>query len=190
MWDRYWTLENTGTEEFTGPLPNEQQLVNNQVLENFRNTIQHREDGYYVRLSWKENFPKLPDNKVIAVKRLHKVLEMYSEDTDTLQDYDNIFKEQAAKGLIEEVSEQDVSSTSIVHYLPHQAVFTLRRFSHYNDQPSLNDVLHQDPLLLPDMVGILLRFRVPDIAVISDVEKSFLQVRLQEADRDATRCMW
>ncbi|EYC45476.1 hypothetical protein Y032_0426g1250 [Ancylostoma ceylanicum] len=36
----------------------------------------------------------------------------------------------------------------------------------------------------------MLRFIVGKIAIISDVEKAFLQVRLQERDRDATRCLW
>ncbi|KAK5969814.1 hypothetical protein GCK32_016404 [Trichostrongylus colubriformis] len=62
--------------------------------------------------------------------------------------------------------------------------------AHYRNQPCLNDILHQSPVLLPDMVGLLLRFRTHKIATISDVEKAFLQVRLQEIDRDATRCLW
>ncbi|KIH66331.1 Pao retrotransposon peptidase [Ancylostoma duodenale] len=38
--------------------------------------------------------------------------------------------------------------------------------------------------------SVLLRFRIGRIAIISDVEKAFLQVRLHEVDRDATRCFW
>ncbi|XGW22020.1 hypothetical protein V3C99_004742, partial [Haemonchus contortus] len=37
---------------------------------------------------------------------------------------------------------------------------------------------------------MLLRFRIPKFVIISDVEKAFLQVRLHEADRDATRFLW
>jgi len=55
---------------------------------------------------------------------------------------------------------------------------------------SLNDCLYRGPLLLPDLCGILLRFRLMPIAVISDIEKAFLQLKLQENDRDVTRFLW
>ncbi|VDP53444.1 unnamed protein product [Heligmosomoides polygyrus] len=40
------------------------------------------------------------------------------------------------------------------------------------------------------MYVVLLRFRLPTYVITSDVEKAFLQVRLPEADRDATRFLW
>nr|CDJ94931.1 Protein of unknown function DUF1759 and Protein of unknown function DUF1758 and Retrotransposon domain containing protein [Haemonchus contortus] len=200
-WDRYWALEATGTDEFTGPEKSERQQINEKVLQDFRSTIQRRDDGYYVRLPWKSSCTTLPDNKSIALKRLYKVLETYLHDRDTLLQYDAIFKEQFEKGVIEKVPQEEPLEGTVVHYLPHQAVITPSKqttkmrivfdaSAHYKDKPCLNDVLHQGPLLLPDMVSILLRFRAHNIAIISVVEKAFLQVRLQEEDRDATRCMW
>ncbi|EPB66843.1 integrase core domain protein [Ancylostoma ceylanicum] len=201
IWDSYWSLESSGTEEYTGSQRNELHIINDRVLEHFKSTIQKREDGYYVRLPWKDEHPALPDNKIIALKRLQKVLELYAHKPETLKQYDSIFREQLENGIIEEVSPDDPIQGQIVHYLPHQAVITPLKATtkmrivfdasaHYKDSPCLNDVLHQGPLLLPDMVGMLLRFRAHNIAVISDVEKAFLQVRLQELDRDATRCFW
>uniref|UniRef100_A0A7I4XZY9 Reverse transcriptase domain-containing protein n=1 Tax=Haemonchus contortus TaxID=6289 RepID=A0A7I4XZY9_HAECO len=37
---------------------------------------------------------------------------------------------------------------------------------------------------------MLLRFRIPKFVVTSDLEKAFLQVRLHELNRDATRFFW
>ncbi|VDM64568.1 unnamed protein product [Angiostrongylus costaricensis] len=62
--------------------------------------------------------------------------------------------------------------------------------AHYKGCPSLNDVLHRGPVILSQLFGILLRFRIGRIAITSDVEKTFVQVRLHEDDRDATRCLW
>ncbi|CAJ0597572.1 unnamed protein product [Cylicocyclus nassatus] len=107
-WDRYWSLESTGTEEYTGPQKTELQKTNEKVLENFKESIEKREDGYYVRLPWKENHPELPDNKALAMKRLAKILEIYQKDPKTLQAYDNIFKEQQEKEIIEEVTSKYV----------------------------------------------------------------------------------
>ena len=56
--------------------------------------------------------------------------------------------------------------------------------------PSLNDCLLQGPSLLPDLCGILLRFRLSPVAVCSDIEKAFLQLGLNVADRDVTRFLW
>ncbi|KAK6763916.1 hypothetical protein RB195_024304 [Necator americanus] len=62
--------------------------------------------------------------------------------------------------------------------------------AHYKNAPCLNDKLHQRPVILPSLVDILNRFRIGNIAIVSDVEKAFLQVHLQAIDRDATRCLW
>ncbi|KAK5969815.1 hypothetical protein GCK32_016405 [Trichostrongylus colubriformis] len=50
LWDRYWSPESTGTEEYTGPQKTEHQQINEKVIEDFKKTVRHREDGYYVRL--------------------------------------------------------------------------------------------------------------------------------------------
>lgn len=51
----------------------------------------------------------------------------------------------------------------------------------------LNEVLHQGPTLLPELYGMLLRFRIKQYMAISDVEQAFLQISIHEDDRDATR---
>ena len=40
------------------------------------------------------------------------------------------------------------------------------------------------------MYGILLRFRVYPITILADIEKAFLQIGVQEHDRDVTRFLW
>ena len=40
------------------------------------------------------------------------------------------------------------------------------------------------------MCGVLLRFRTYYIAILSDIEKAFLQVGIQESERDVTRFLW
>jgi len=55
---------------------------------------------------------------------------------------------------------------------------------------SLNDYLHRGPIILPDLCGLLLRFRLYPIIVLADVRNVFLQVGLQERERDTTRFLW
>ncbi|XP_077980812.1 uncharacterized protein LOC144436012 [Glandiceps talaboti] len=44
--------------------------------------------------------------------------------------------------------------------------------------------------LLNDLTAILLRFRQNNIAIVSDIEKAFLKVRLDQSDRDFTKFLW
>ena len=55
---------------------------------------------------------------------------------------------------------------------------------------SLNEYLHKGPVMLQDLTGILLRFRLNRIALVSDIEKAFLQISLTEESRDETRFLW
>ena len=55
---------------------------------------------------------------------------------------------------------------------------------------SLNECLHKGLVLLHDLAGILLRFRLYKVALVSDIQKAFLQVGLTEVSRDVTRFLW
>ena len=55
---------------------------------------------------------------------------------------------------------------------------------------SLNECLYRGPVMLQDLCGLLLRFRLRKVGIVADIEKAFLQIGLQEKDRDATRFFW
>ena len=44
--------------------------------------------------------------------------------------------------------------------------------------------------MLHDLCGMLIRFRIHPIAVVADIEKAFLQIRLQKNQRNVTRFFW
>ena len=78
----------------------------------------------------------------------------------------------------------------LVNYVPHQAVITPGKTTKVRivydasanvrrDAPSFNDCLLRGPVILDDLIGLLLRFRLNAVAIVSDIEKAFLQVRLQ-----------
>ena len=88
-----------------------------------------------------------------------------------------------------------------VHYLPHHhvkkdSVTTPIRVVYdcscqiSNNHPSLNDCLEVGPPLVNDLCSILLRFRVRNFGLTTDIEKAFIHVKLQEEDRDFTRFLW
>ena len=44
--------------------------------------------------------------------------------------------------------------------------------------------------MLKDLCGLLMRFRLHQIALVADIEKAFLQIGLQVNQRDVTRFTW
>ncbi|KAK6728558.1 hypothetical protein RB195_005913 [Necator americanus] len=54
LWARYWSLEAAGTEKYTESENSVQSVIDKRVWGNFRQTVERRDDGYYVRLSWKD----------------------------------------------------------------------------------------------------------------------------------------
>ena len=54
----------------------------------------------------------------------------------------------------------------------------------------LNDVLLQGPDLLNGLVGVLARFRSESVALASDIESMFQQVKVNPEDRDSLKFLW
>uniref|UniRef100_A0A8R1E9L4 CCHC-type domain-containing protein n=1 Tax=Caenorhabditis japonica TaxID=281687 RepID=A0A8R1E9L4_CAEJA len=186
-------------EEYTGSLADEKAALERATVEHFKATVEKRGKSFYVRLHFKDDREELPDNYSIAVKRLVVIGRQYSRAV--LKIIDDVFRDQIEKGILEIVDIFELTGNRLVHYNPHQPVFTPTKTTtkcrvvvdgsaHYKNKPSLNDQIHQGPTILPDLVGMLLRFRSGGIAVISDAEKAFLQVYLHEDDRDVTRLLW
>ena len=55
---------------------------------------------------------------------------------------------------------------------------------------SLNSELLKGPDFLPSLPGVLLRFRQHATAIVADIEKMFLQVRVRAEDGPAFRYLW
>ncbi|XP_046857876.1 uncharacterized protein LOC124451299 [Xenia sp. Carnegie-2017] len=123
-----------------------------------------------------------------------------SNEPTLLKEYDNIIKEQLETGVIERVDESEPEIN--VHYLPHQAVIrkeakTTKLRIVYDASSkegkrgtSLNDCLHVGPPLTPLLFDILIRFRESRVALAGDIEKAFLNVEVDEADRNYLRFLW
>ncbi|PIO61441.1 hypothetical protein TELCIR_17037 [Teladorsagia circumcincta] len=91
--------------------------------------------------------------------------------------------EQLEKNIIE-VAEDD--SPPYVHYLAHHGVISESKnilkypassiSAKKKGSPSLNELLHKGPNLLPDLLGVLLRVRTMPILISGDIEKAFRKV--------------
>lgn len=54
----------------------------------------------------------------------------------------------------------------------------------------LNDILFAGPNLNPNLSDILTRFRIHNVAIMSNIEKTFLQIQLRKDDRNTLRFLW
>ena len=145
---------------------------------------------------------KLPTNYGLAMGRLKSLMNKFRQDPIYASEYEKVIKEQIDRGFVEKGPIYDIRNSKYpVHYLGHHGVTKdsltskLRivldcsaRTSKHN--PSLNDCLYAGPSLVPDMVQVLLTFRLNRYACVSDIEKAYLMLRLNEKDRDVTRFLW
>ena len=59
-----------------------------------------------------------------------------------------------------------------------------------NDAPSLSDCLETGPSLQPKLFDILVRNRFKRFVITGDVQTAFLQIRIDDRDRDVQRILW
>ena len=96
----------------------------------------------------------------------------------------------------------DQSAEGVEFYIPHKpvireeaastkvrVVYDASAKAHPN-AVSLNDCLYRGPPLQNKLWNVLVRSRIHPVAVVGDLKKAFLQVRIREADRDALRFHW
>ena len=192
----FWDLESIGIHDQL-----DTKSVVDPVTVQFEQSIKLQDKRYTVTLPWKEGGrEKIIPNKSSALKRLESLKNRFLRDPELGQKYHKVIADMLTEGIIEEV--EDVTPPSGPEfYLPHhpvvkeQSVSTKVRpvFDASAKAPngvSLNDCMETGPNLLPDLVGVLMRFRRWQIALTADVQKAFLQVGVDPHDRDAHRFLW
>ncbi len=170
------------------------------AMEKFNETLQFDDNRYHVTWPWKEDKPDLPTNRELALTRLKTSVYRMRNKPDILQRYNTVVSDQLGKGVIEKVDANE--SHGILHYLPHHAVITPQKTTTKlrvvydasaktrKENNSLNDCLYRGPVMLHDICGMLMRFRLHHVAIVADIEKAFLQIGLQNDQRDVTRFVW
>ena len=173
------------------------------MLKHFNGSVSfNKQEGRYtVQLPWKQDRPPLPSNLGLYKKILCALVGRLGRNPEQLVNYDQITHSQLKEGFIKKV-ENPYRHTGTLHEIPHQPVIkeervtTKIRIVHdvsariSSHAASLNYCLHVGPSLLHQLSALLIKFRVPQIAITADIEKAFLQVKLREVDRDATRYLW
>ena len=171
-----------------------------EVSESFQDNIVFNGVRYTVRLPWKVSHEALPTNYTNSLARLKGLLVKLRKDEEVLKECQNIIDNQLETGVIEKVV--DLETEDNCHYLPHRPVVRhnaettkVRMVFDASSKTgkkgiSLNDCLHVGPSLNPLLYDILLRFRMAGVAMTADIEKAFLNIEVDKADRDSLRFLW
>ena len=145
---------------------------------------------------WKNENPDLPTNFGLAYRRLESLLSRFQNEQglENLEKIDKTIKEQVKNGVIEQAFKR---KGELEYYLPHHPVFKGEKIREvYNasartrGRKSLNDHMLRSPLKLPDLAGMIMRFRLSKFPLLADIEKAFLQIELEEPDREVTKFLW
>uniref|UniRef100_A0A914I498 Reverse transcriptase domain-containing protein n=1 Tax=Globodera rostochiensis TaxID=31243 RepID=A0A914I498_GLORO len=183
----FWSLESLGIRE--DPAQDDDVTAMNMIEKSIR---QAKDGRYSIGWPWKAPNPPLEPNFRMAFSRLSSVLDKL-RGSETLQKYDDKIREQLQDEVIEEAAR---NTTEMEHYLPHHGVVTHKlrivydASAHRKGSPSLNDCLYRGPVLLPDLAGLLLRFRCPKLPVLADIQAAFLTIGVATEDREVCKFLW
>uniref|UniRef100_A0A914KSR6 Integrase n=2 Tax=Meloidogyne incognita TaxID=6306 RepID=A0A914KSR6_MELIC len=186
--EEFWNLEGIGIKE--NPSADDDQIAMNQLNSSIS---QDKDNRYLVSWIWREPRQALPSNYRMVYSRLCSTYGSLNQSSDLLNKYHQIFQDYLDKGMIEPARRNPDGQE---HYLAHHAVITHKvrpvfdASAHPKGQPSLNDCLLRGPVLLPELVGLLLRFRLPKFIATADLESAFLMVGLHQADREFAKFLW
>ncbi|XP_065065426.1 uncharacterized protein LOC135691495, partial [Rhopilema esculentum] len=189
----FWKQESSGIDKGSEPTNEDKQD------EQFEITFNGKR--YQVSLPWKVDISCLNDDYNLALNRLKFLLCRLKGNTELLSEYDNIFKEQLKNGIIEQVPVEEENQGN-PHFMSHHGVIRRDRETtklrvvfdgsakSHKEALSLNECLELGDNYMPPLFDTLLRFRSHAIAITADIEKAFLQIEIDEKDRDTLRFLW
>ena len=158
------------------------------------------EGGHFtIPIPWKHDKVCLPNNKMVALHRLHG-LRKRLEKSGTMATYDENVNKFLDRGFAEKVPDDQLRlDDGSVWYLPHHGVTNEAKGGKLRvvmdcasklNGISLNNQCLQGPDLTNKLIDVLLRFRQFQYAVTADVECMYMQVKIPEKDRNALRFFW
>ena len=195
--ERFWEIDSYATKQALSESP--LSAEDKRALAILQNSTVKEKSHYKTALLWKHE-PNLPNNRAMAVSRLHSTEKKLKKNPELAEKYQNVINDYVTNGHARKMSPEEAKiATPKTWYLPHHAVLNPNKPGKVRvvfdaaskfDGVSLNDNLLTGPDLLNNLVGILLRFRSGKIGVMADVQQMFHQVRVCEEDRDSLRFLW
>jgi len=189
--DKFWKHEDMGV--------GHEETPKNEKTMNIE--YDNHNERYQVSLPWKGNIhDELSTNYEMCKTRLFSLFRKLKENPSLLQQYNEVFEQQLAEGVIEKVDNNKYEDGE-AHFLCHFGVVRNDRqttklrvvfdgSARSGTSLSLNDRLDSGTNHMPLLFDTIMRFRMFPIVLIADIEKAFLQVQVNPNDRDVLRFLW
>lgn len=195
--ERFWEQENVT------PTQNNWSSEEIECEEHFLNTYQrdNHTGRFIVKLPFKNNKINIGNSSQNAAKRFISLERRFRKDSNFKETYCNEIANLINNGYLKEVAITEDIDTGDNFYLPHSGVF--KRDSENpkirivydgsaksSNGVSLNENLLTGPNLQNDAFGILVRFRTYQVIISCDMEKMFLQIKIDSEDTKFQRIYW
>ncbi|XP_039453257.1 uncharacterized protein LOC120432183 [Culex pipiens pallens] len=195
--ERFWTIEEL--QEAPKRTQEEQDCE-----EHFQTTFSRDTTGrYVVRLPKRLGFEKMiGESRDMAVRRLMQLERRLGKDEGLRVRYSEAIHTYLEQDHMRLVSEEELKGdTRLECYLPHHPVFkessTTTKIRPVFDgsakttsNHSLNEALMVGPVLQDPLFDLVLRFRKKQVALVADIEKMYLQVKVHSDDTPLQRILW
>ncbi len=154
---------------------------------------------YQLPLPFKRDNPMMPNNLHLAEKRILSLKRKFQRNSDFHKEYSAFMETVISSGHAELVPQDQLKQENgKVWYIPHHGVFHPKKgslrvvfdCSAAYQGVSLNTELIPGPNLTNTLIGVLVRFRLGKIAIMTDVEKMFHQVKVSPHHVNFLRFLW
>ena len=190
------------SESQVNPSAVEMSLEDSRALSIMESSTRKVNGHYQIDLPWRHSSPCLPNNRKMAEKRLI-LLQWRLKKNPWLRDkYRQIIDDYEKKGYASKVPQRSNNGkveVGRIWYLPHHPVLNTQKAGKVRivfdcaakyRNTSLNDQLLQGPDLTSTLIGVLLRFRQERVALMSDIEAMFHQVKVNPQESNVLRFLW
>lgn len=152
----------------------------------FKSTVKLNKEGFIVNIPWRED-RSLGESQKITMARTKKTVERMSEKT--FDGYIAQIDEFEKNGWMRKADE----SKPAKNFIP---IFTLEKASSLStpvrllfscdqktsNKKSVNDIQHAGPKLQNDLRVCLVKFRFKRVALVGDISKMYLRIKVNDAD--------
>lgn len=193
--EKFWQIEE---------IPNNNPIKQDSICEkHFSKTTTRNEQGrFVVSLPRTAKNIKLGDSYNNALQRFQKLEHKFKQNPSLKMEYYNFIQEYLELGHMTPLNHDDLSvPSSNTFYLPHHAVIKESSLTtklrvvfdgsaKTTNGLSLNDTLLVGPTVQQDLFSILLRFRLHNFIIMSDITKMYRQVLVNPLDSNLQRILW
>lgn len=188
---QFWKLDEVESRKHRS---NEEEMCEEMFMQLHKRTHSGR---YIVPIPIKPDAKALGNSKNRALKQFISTEAKFSRDTEYRNKYIAFMDNFRYKGFMTEITE--LNPNQMHFYVPHHGIFNTKRDKFrvvFNGSAtttsgeSFNEIQMKGERLQDKLSDILLRFRLPRIALIADIEQMYPQVLIREEDHQLQLILW